>query len=65
MKNLLIVIVLIVLGWLVYRALNMKPSPDPQRPRPRDTIQRAVDSGRDVGRNTGKAYDAVRFPGSD
>lgn len=65
MRNILIVVIIIALAVLIYKAYHsgaFDRSGDPNAPQ--KAVHGVVKAGEDLGRNTSKALDKVRLPGS-
>ena len=63
-RNFLIIVMLIIIGFLIYKAYQggvFRPSPR-QGKTPQEAVHGVVSAGKDVGRNTRKALDKVRIP---
>ncbi len=63
MKNFLIVVALLIAAAAAYKLYVGGALDSRQGEQPRGSIQRVVDSGRDIGRSTGRAFDSVTFGG--
>jgi hypothetical protein len=65
-RNFLIIVMLVVIGFLIYRAYQSGAfSRTPKKTgTPQQAVRGVVSSGKDLGRNTRKAFDKVRIPGS-
>lgn len=67
MRNLILIIVFAVMGFLLFRAYStgqMGSRTPAQGRRPTEVVKGVVASGRHVGQGTAKALDKVDFPGS-
>ena len=64
MRNVMLIVIFVLMGFLVYRAWTAQGAGQGQVDRATGVIEGVVSSGRDVGRNAGKALEGVRFPGS-
>jgi hypothetical protein len=65
MRNFLILVMLVILGFLIYKAIQgdvFKPSGRRQGKTPQEAVHGVVRSGKDLGRNTGNALRKVRIP---
>ena len=65
MRNFLIFVMLVILGFLIYKAFQggmFKPSGRRQGRTPQEAVRGVVKSSKDLGRNTGDALRKVRIP---
>ena len=63
MKNFLIVLVVLIAAVVVYKLHVGGTFEPPQVSRAKGTVKRVLDSGRDVGRSTSKAFESINVGG--
>jgi hypothetical protein len=67
MRNLMIIVLFVVIGFLLCRAYATRKAVregQPQERRPTEVVRGVVHSSRQVGRNTADAMNALEFPES-
>ncbi|MHC4591363.1 MAG: hypothetical protein ACYS8L_01565 [Planctomycetota bacterium] len=63
MKKLVIVAIFVLLALLLYKAYTSETVQEKKRAEVSGVVQGVVKSGKEVGRGTSKAFDAVDFGG--